>query len=196
MQHQQTGYFSQLETTAGLSIALTDTVLALRKAGVTTGDFLPEAFENPSKGIELAQLLTAYELRLELSRLADEADVWKSAAQLLIDKAAVFPLDVRLAVPEELMTNVHGLAATVLQLLPMELTTILESGEAASFWEEETFQADRQLLRWLAEPMSAPPARGDGTLGMFRAISEANEVREVLRRCAAEGIGLGDVEVW
>jgi ATP-dependent helicase/nuclease subunit B len=193
--HQKEGYFSRLETTSGLTAALTDTILALRRAGVHTSQFQAEDFDNPAKGMELAQLLTAYELRLELSRLADEADVWKHAAAVLIDKAAQFPDEVRLAIPEEMMAATHGLAATVLQLLPMELTTLLDSGETASLWEEETFQADRQLLRWLTEPMSAPPARGDGTLRMFRAVSEADEVREVLRRCAAERISLGDVEI-
>jgi ATP-dependent helicase/nuclease subunit B len=55
--------------------------------------------------------------------------------------------------------------------------------------------ADAGLLRWLADPASAPQPRRDETATIFRAVGEANEVREVLRRCLEAGYKLDDVEL-
>ena len=54
---------------------------------------------------------------------------------------------------------------------------------------------DRALLRWISRPAEAPAAGSDGTAVIFRAVGEANEVREVLRRCVEGGTPFDDVEI-
>src|SRR5262249_26045303 len=44
-------------------------------------------------------------------------------------------------------------------------------------------------------PADAPPPMKDRTVDIFCSIGEANEVREVLRRCLARGIPLDHVEI-
>jgi hypothetical protein len=52
------------------------------------------------------------------------------------------------------------------------------------------------LLGFVLAPQEAPPAPpDDGTVGFFRAVGEANEVREVFRRCADRRLAFDDVEI-
>lgn len=54
---------------------------------------------------------------------------------------------------------------------------------------------DLGLMPWLFDPEGAPDAFGDGSVSLFHAAGESNEVREVLRRVLAEGVPLDEVEL-
>ena len=51
------------------------------------------------------------------------------------------------------------------------------------------------LLRWLPHPDLAPTKDSDGTVEIFRAVGEVNEVREVLRRLLARETKLDEAEL-
>ena len=55
--------------------------------------------------------------------------------------------------------------------------------------------SDASLLRWLPSPAAAPAPLKDGTAEIFRAVGEANEVREVLRTCLSRGYKFDEVEI-
>ena len=55
--------------------------------------------------------------------------------------------------------------------------------------------SDASLLRWLPSPAAAPVPLKDGTAEIFRAVGEANEVREVLRTCLSRGYKFDEVEI-
>ena len=61
-----------------------------------------------------------------------------------------------------------------------------DAGEAATSLD---------LLRWLPHPDIAPTKDSDGTVEVFRAVGEVNEVREVLRRLLASGTKLDEAEL-
>jgi ATP-dependent helicase/nuclease subunit B len=50
-------------------------------------------------------------------------------------------------------------------------------------------------LGWVLRPAEAPAPRQDGTARIFRAVGEVNEVREVLRSCAGQGLPFDEVEI-
>jgi hypothetical protein len=54
---------------------------------------------------------------------------------------------------------------------------------------------DAGLLSWLLSLADAPAPPGDGSAGIFRAVGEVNEVREVLRRCVEGMIPFDQVEI-
>ncbi len=54
---------------------------------------------------------------------------------------------------------------------------------------------DSALLAWISHPADAPLPPGDGSVDIFRAVGEVNEIREVLRRCVEAGIPFDEVEV-
>src|SRR5262249_42646054 len=56
------------------------------------------------------------------------------------------------------------------------------------------FQSDAALLRWLPAPADARLPKNDSSATLFRAVGEANEVREVLRQALAAGWPLDQIE--
>ena len=96
--------------------------------------------------------------------------------------------------PEDI--NCTGLERGLLEALPSERRQTLpvdQPGRPLAVGDGAT--TDARLLGWLPAPAEAPPPVGDSTGAIFRAVGEANEVREVLRRCLAAGYPLDEVEL-
>jgi ATP-dependent helicase/nuclease subunit B len=198
--------FERLAGGLGFRDAVRDAVGMLRVAGLSPDDARARA----PRTRDVALVLEQYERLLETQRLADPARVFRIAlaqferesAWTLAPVIALAP-DLRLAgLPGKLLTR---LAASGARALPGEDVEGLERP-----WEVagETWpgSAEPSVLGRVHE---APPD-GDGTaaaaarprndggpahVDMFRAATPSDEVREVLRRIAAEGRRYEDVEL-
>jgi ATP-dependent helicase/nuclease subunit B len=97
-------------------------------------------------------------------------------------------------VPEDFECT--GLEREFLAALPAKQRTVLPVDRVETTSNAASAEStDLGLLRWLLSPPKAPPPVNDGSALIFRAVGEANEVREVLRRCLATGNSLDQVEI-
>jgi ATP-dependent helicase/nuclease subunit B len=189
-----TAYLWQLPPSVGLAESVYAAIDTLRRAGVYAKALRPEHFEVDLKGQELATVMKEYVEELQLWKWIDRAEVLRMATTRLRESAAVLPTDLLVLLPDDISCT--GLERSLLEALPAERRQALpvdKPGRASSV--EDGATTDARLLSWLPAPTEAPRPVGDGTGAIFRAIGEANEVREVLRRCLAVGDPLDEVEV-
>src|SRR5439155_23588209 len=145
------------------------------------------AFEVGDKGKDLATVMTAYVDHLQTNNLVDYADVLRLARRRLQDDPCVVDTDRLLLVPDD--AHCHVLEQALLDAWPPDRLIRLPIDELIGGGSEALpVRTDVDVLRWLLDPPLAPPPPRDGTVQMFRAVGEANEVREVLRRCVAGSI--------
>jgi ATP-dependent helicase/nuclease subunit B len=185
------GYLSSLPASKGLLRALRSTVRDLRLSGVDAAELPRGSFETASKAGELAALLAAYERALAEGKRVDEADVLRLAASRLWAGRFVLPRGSMVLAPEDARRNV--LEQGLWLAIPPSARRILPVDRPETALGDEP--RDALLLRWIDRPMDAPPPRKDGTVDLFSAVGEVNEVREVLRRCLAGSISFDEVEI-
>ncbi len=187
-------YLSQLPASVGLSQAIYHSLDHLRLAGLDSGQLQPRQFEVAAKGRDVQQLLKEYRKALEAGSLCDYADILRMALLRLQQDASVLPADLRILVPDD--ADYHALERQLLRALPPAQRLYLPVDEPAGIDSQEIeVRTDLDLLCWLPVPSQAPAPLGDGSVQMFRAVGEVNEVREVLRRCLAARIPLDEVEL-
>ena len=196
------GYFAGAASLPGVVRALWQSVHELRMAGLGPEDVREDAFVVPGKGEAVQRLLGAYERVLEEERLLDEAGLLRVALGVEeAERAAGGRVVMALA-----GMGLHPLEKRyVEQVAKGALRVIGEQGVPGlprprwllegSGSEGNPPSTDLDRLRWLWAPEEAPPAVGDGTVSLFHAAGESNEVREVLRRVLAQGLPLDDVEL-
>jgi hypothetical protein len=211
-------YLSGLKPSAGLIRALCASVEDLRLAGLAARDLRPADFEVASKGRDIAKVLGAYEKALDESRLADYAGALRMAADRLRANPSLVAEETVVLMPRDLEADLRKLERGLWEAIPAGRRRVLEAdraeGPAAGPGAADRARpegggypdaaggagagregSDLSLLGHLASPMDAPAPRNDGTARIFRAVGEANEIREVLRRCLEEGIPLDEVEI-
>lgn len=199
-------YFEGRAEIAGILKCLSNAVHELRMAGLNHKKVDPSAFIIREKGEELACLLDSYESFLVKNRLIDYVGLLRVAIDKLgkgekvqKDRVAMvlsdFPLTqlekdfIYLAGGEDLIvidhTRPHGLS------FPARFFEVSKgnSGDPAKP------KTDVDLLPWLFEPEKAPKPFVDGSVALFHALGESNEVREVFRRILSDGTPLDDVEI-
>jgi PD-(D/E)XK nuclease superfamily len=160
-------YLGERAPSVGLVRALARAVHDLRLAGLRSDGLAEQAFEVREKGREVRRLLAAFEAALEERGLADHADLLtRAAARLAHDVQALAPR-ARVLCPADQVEALTGL--------------------------------ERRLWRALPRAAALPVDPAGGALAaaprVFRAMGEASEVREVLRRCLEEEIPLDEVEL-
>lgn len=186
------GYLAGLAPGQSMIDALVGAVEDLRMAGLTSADLEPSDFEVPGKGREVRQLLGSYEQRLEGSGLVDHA----GAIRLAVERVSSEPVfeDAVLAVSPDVLAAAGGLERAFWGAVPDRARRLLDTDEPRR--DLAGAHTDLDLLSYVGSPDEAPEGgAGDGTVEIFRAAGEANEVREVLRRCSEQGIPLDDVEL-
>jgi len=195
-------YFRPLADQPRMAEALWAAISELRLAGVSASTVPREAFASADKHAELCALLAGYEAHLRDRRLADRADVYREAIAHL-DLSPVLAGDVRLECPgtvwapleRRLLDGLGGarLLPRALSLpgleVPRHVQMLASPVEAVS----PAPASDAARLAYVMEPSG--PARGDGTLALFRAGGREAEVEEILRRIAASGAALDQAEV-
>jgi ATP-dependent helicase/nuclease subunit B len=188
-----TDYLPRLQAGPGLVRAMSATLSDLRLSGLTAGDLSPGLFEVPAKGREITALLKAYEEELSSRNLVDLAGVIRLATLRLEGDGKALPGGSLVAIPEDMLDELHGLERALWEAAPEKCRVELGTGRPAEITAGHT--SDSALLAWVCRPAEAPPPQGDGSVEIFRAVGEVNEVREVLRRCVEKGIPFDDVEM-
>lgn len=186
------GYLLRYTTDPDLASAVCGTLLDLRLAGLAAEDLDPERFEPPAKGKELANVLRNYQKEICARGLADYAEVLRLACEAVQAQDPPLPPGVKIAMPREMEPLLKMLEKELWNALPSENKELLEADRAE---DPHHMESDASLLRWIHRPHHAPSPRGDGTVEIFRATGEINEVREILRRCLKEGIPFDRVEI-
>jgi ATP-dependent helicase/nuclease subunit B len=188
------GYLAKLPPSAGLARSVYAAIDALRRAGLDTRDINPAVLEVADKGKELAVVLNEYLQELVRRSWVDRAEVLRMALERLKQDSTALPEDVLILVPEDI--DCRGLEGRLLEALPAERKRVLLVDQPGQpLLGAGGRSSDAGLLRWLSEPISAPPPARDGSANLFRAVGEVNEVREVLRRCLAAGHAVDEVEI-
>ena len=186
------GYLLQRQANPGLVAAACRSLLDLRLAGLEPDGLHFGDFEVDVKGRELIALLRAYQEELAVRRMVDYAGVLALAEEELRRDPGVFPAGILVVIPEDMDLSLRGRERSFRLALPDERTLLLPVDGPEEARERES---DASLLRFINRPGEAPPPVEDGTVELFRAVGEANEVREILRRCLARNIPFDEVEI-
>ncbi|MEJ2203922.1 MAG: PD-(D/E)XK nuclease family protein [Gemmatimonadota bacterium] len=189
--------FGELTEGVGFREALYGSLAALRLSGVGPADLRRAPLRDVGKRRFLLQVLERYESLLGERRRADTATVMEFAAEALeggqgggevIEACRV------LLVPG---LSARGLTGRLLLELSKRGAQVLRTDPVlglarppALVWEEGDPGVS---LAWLHAPGDAEPS--GGRVGIFRAASITDELREVLRRVAASGAAWDDVEI-
>lgn len=180
-------YLTRLFPSASFVSALARSLRDLRLAGIDSRRLSASAFELPAKAAELSKLLAAYERGLEAGRLVDYA------AALRLAVAAVPSVTGHLFImPEDQAEGLNRLERELWAALPSSsrLQVPVDRPE-----DDIPNATDACRLRLIERPERAGAPHRDGSVRIFRAVGEVNEVREVFRICAEEGIPFDDVEI-
>ncbi|MDZ7697766.1 MAG: PD-(D/E)XK nuclease family protein [Deltaproteobacteria bacterium] len=199
-------YFEGAKDIPGIIRCLANTINELRMAGLGPEDIEPKSFLVPQKAQEIVSLLDTYEAFLSETGRIDRAGLIIKAIQTLQDSKpsnperivmvlSDFPL---MAIEKNLIRMVGGEDLQIVRhSRPVGLDVPTRFFKADKKVKEEDIEpkADIQLLSWLNAPQNAPLPFGDGTVTLFHALGESNEVREVFRRILSRGLTTDDVEI-
>jgi ATP-dependent helicase/nuclease subunit B len=189
-------YLGRTRAHVGLVQAIYRSIAHLQLAGLEPGQAAFPLFEVSAKARDLHKVWQEYRRRLQGGGLCDYAAVLRLAVARLREEATSQPDGPLVLVPGD--AELHFLERALLRALPADRCVPLPVDEAV---DSEPVSSQRQIrtdadrLRWLHVPADAPAPFADGTVQIFRAMGEINEVREVLRRCLASGIPFDDVEL-
>jgi len=167
----QDPYLASANITEGLLSQLASTINDLRMDGTLPGSLDPVRFEVRAKGVELGTLYDSYCEVLQEKGLFDIAAVFSQARQILSDNPNLLPPTTLLLVPES-----------------VQMTTV-ERGLI------ENIPASSVLSIGQDSPQIPYSSASDAGWEIFSAIGEANEIREVFRRCLRSHISLDQVEI-
>lgn len=192
-------YLASVSDRPGVLRAVHRSPSDLRLHGVGADGLRPDVFSDPRKGRALAALLTPYEEGLSGRGWADEADVFRLAAQARGPAAGA----ARYLIPRGLV--LHGLARAFVASLPPDRVRPLDEdvpqGLSAPV-SRVTFPAavvpDPGGSAVAPGPLAAlfnPGTDGVADVDLFVATGPAAEVREVLRRVAEAGVPFEEVEI-
>ena len=184
-------YLLSLNPSRSLLQTLSRTIDAVRLAGVE--EFKHGAFESEEKIFELQALLTAYQEEVKSCGWVDYASVLRTAMEELRRAPDFFREDQLVLIPED--SNLSRLELDLLEALPENTLQRLPVDHPMTPLEKSEEQTDSAILRWVGNPSDAPEAKNDGTIALFQAVDERNEVREVLRRCLEKGLPLDEIEI-
>jgi len=206
-------YFADLEGDEGLAGILMPAIIELRAAGLKAKEIDSAAFVDRQKGEEIKGLLQAYEERLQLDQVADTADLYRIATDLL-GKNPVAVGDTLYLIPEQLEFSaleyafIEACTSKARLILPAEPLFERDAdqwGQAKAdslkglhFKAESSSgsKADRYDtgLAYLEHPEEAPPDAGI-KIELGRAYGPANEVNNLLQKLLRDNIRLDQVRV-
>lgn len=186
-------YLTKLELSPGLINSLSKTIIDMRLSGINSVDIVPKSFEVDVKGEELKTILHEYEQILKSKKYLDYADTLKLAIQQIKHDSTWFKTNHKLIAPIDIVDGLRGLEKTFWESIPSQNRLTLEIDRYDEIEDDDI--DDMKLLGLFNNPKNAPSPKKDGTVEMFRAIGEVNEVREVIRRCLQKGIPFDDVEI-
>ena len=187
-------YLGALPASSGLAETMFRSVQDIRLAGLVPDQVVPRKFEVSAKGQDLLRILGGYLDELKTQGLVDYAGV----LQIAIARVQ--------SAPGEIGEEIVVVCPSCIRLKPLEKQLLDSFPQARVCYlpvdephtkEDDTGEAstDLDLLRWLPHPDLAPEKDSDGTVEIFRAAGEVNEIREVLRRLLARQTKLDEAEL-
>ncbi|MBI5250973.1 MAG: hypothetical protein HY912_15905, partial [Desulfomonile tiedjei] len=192
---QAPGYFTGSKPSLSLSQRIFYSIRDLRLAGLDESAVDPSLFEAMAKGQEIIRILESYAKELRDLKLADYADEIDLARESLADSPSALDGDVLVILPEDIDASITLKEKQLLESIPIQKKVALPVDSPESITQDRPLDNSR-LLRWIREPSKAPNAGpDDGTVSIFSAVGEVNEVREVFRRCLAQKVPLDEVEL-
>ena len=187
------GYLTALEPSTGLLRTMQSAIRDLRLARLDSVRLQANAFEVEAKGREIQVLMEEYEKAVEAGSWVDYAGVLRMAASRLQEGPHALPAGGFVILPEELEKDLLALERDFWESVPGTNRILLQEDRPGE--DPGGDLTDTILLRWSSRPAEAPAPREDGTVEIYRAVGEVNEVREVLRRCMEKKIPLDEVEI-
>jgi len=194
MSRAASGYLAGHHPSAGFAETIYGSLTDLQLAGLADQEIRPDLFEEPDKGRELAEVLRAFRDEARARGKIDYPEVLRLAIARLRQDPTALAADVLVLVPDDSETT--ALERLLLDALPAGRRCALPVDQPASPGTVPAGRlTDASLLRWVLSPAETPLPAGDGSAGIFRAVGEVNEVREVIRRCLAGRFSLDEVEI-
>ncbi len=187
-------YLGNLPASAGLAETMFRSIQDIRLAGLAPDQLVPRRFEVSAKGQDLLQILEGYLDELKSQGLVDYAGVLQLAIAKVQSALNDIGTDVFVVCPS--CIRLKPLEKQLLDSFPQDRVCYLPVDEPHGTGDDIS-EADTalDLLRWLPHPDLAPTKDSDGTVEVFRATGEVNEVREVLRRLLARQTKLDEAEL-
>ena len=185
------GYLGRLEGSADLSAAVYESLLSVRLAGASANDLNESHLESAAKAKDIVVLLNAYQEFLKAHSLVDEADVLSRAIAGLKANPSVLDRETLILIPEGF--HAAGLERQFLDALPGSQRIEIVHPANQTLSSDPT--TDIRLLANIGKTVEGVTPRNDGSVQLFRAVGEINEVREVLRRCLSNKQPVDDVEI-
>lgn len=192
LRKEPSSYLASLPSGANLSKTTLATLQALQLAGISPKDLHPGSFEVAQKAEDLSWILTEYLAALRENGLVDYCDVLEMAIERLTTDPSSISGALVLIPEDSVFTAVEG---ALVQSLPPGSRLELPVDQPETAIRSDQAKTDANLLQWVLNPADAPEPLGDGTARIFHAAGEANEIREVLRRCLSNGHRLDEVEL-
>ena len=180
--HNTPAYFKPLAHEPKLAAALWASIRELRLANIPSSALTTRAFASKDKAAELTALLKAYEDHLAAHNLGDQATVYLEALTHK-DWCPIQPADCWATLPGTIWTP---LETQLLATLP---------GERVRLPDTRPFNIarPRRLTTFASSP--TPPPTVAATVEFFQAGGPDAEIDEVLRRIAASGKSLDEIEI-
>ncbi len=184
-------YFSKLIPGLSLSKRVCLTLNALELAGIDPDDISPHKFESYEKYEDILMVFRRYRNLLQEMKLVDYSDVLKMAARAVIRDSYRISVTPRFfIIPTEI--DLCELELRLIDSLPAE--KLIHLGESSINSHLFCLRRTEQELIGAVLDVLMNKDR-ERKIEFFSAMGVANEVREVLRRCATEKIPFDDVEI-
>jgi RecB family exonuclease len=166
----------------GFRKAIRRSIEALRLEGLDSPALRCAGLEDLRKRNFLADIYSAYELKLKHSRFADTAEVFRRAAHGISRGTIHLPRAMIVLLPG---LSMHGLGGRFIDALRQRGAVLLQD-------DPPGVEAPRFTLAATSVAPAVPAAR---SIGIFAASSPLHEIKEVLRRCIANGLHWDEIEI-
>ncbi|MFH0823224.1 MAG: PD-(D/E)XK nuclease family protein [Pseudomonadota bacterium] len=198
LRRTEMGYFTRLPATLSLARSIYLSIRDIRQSDVDIDSVETTAFERPEKAAEITTILRLYTEALDQHQpgLVDYPAAIDAALRHLSSGAGPIERDVCLLVPDNLPAELTTKEKRVLNAFPLPNVRGLRTKPVAGRGNSRP-KTSASLLQWVVDPSKAPAAlhEADGSVAIFTAAGEANEVREVFRRCMSRKLRFDQVEV-
>lgn len=165
----------------GFRKAIRRSIDALRMEGIDSPALRCAGLEDLRKRNFLADVYSHYENKLRQSKVADTAEVFRRAGYGLARGTIMAPRAQIILMPG---LELHGLSGRFIEILRGRGAIVLQD-------DIPGVAAPRSVL----SPAPTGPAAVERNIEIFAASSPLHEVKEVLRRCIAQGLHWDEVEI-
>jgi ATP-dependent helicase/nuclease subunit B len=189
--------FQALAESTGFRAAVRSSINDLRLAGIGTVGLGKASLDDGEKQDVLTRILHDYESLHDQRGLVDDARILRLAVSGLESGEISLPEGRIFILPG---LEQRGLVGQLLGILRERGATVLSSDHPLQSSVPAGLVAPEQAepggrLSFLSRPAEISPSCREPTVELFAAASPAEELRDILRRCVARGVGWDEVEI-